>query len=90
MKDLSSCEVLTYATPAHSSFWITADARSVAGSLNQSMVTLWGGDDDWVVVTETSRALRAVVFCSKDSIIEIDYRYVVAVENGACAGGISG
>ena len=47
---------------------MTADARSVVGSLNQLVVMLWDEDGDWVVVTETSRALRAIVFCSKDSI----------------------
>ena len=89
MKDLSSCKVLTYATPAHSSFWVTADACSVAVSLNQSVVTLWDAEGDRVLVTETSRAFRAVALCSKDSIIENDCRCVVAVEDTAWAGKIS-
>ena len=89
VKDLSYCKVLTYTTPAHSSFWVTADARSVAVSLNQSVVTLWDGEGNRVLVTETYRAFRAVVLCSKDSIIESNCRRVVAVEDGAWAGGIS-
>ena len=89
MKDLSSCKVLTYTTPAHSSFWVTADARSVAVNLNQSVVTLLDREGNRVLVTETSRAFRAVVFFSKDSIIERDSRCVVAIEDGAWAGGIS-
>ena len=89
VKDLSSCEVLTYTTPAHSSFWVTANARSIAVSLNQSAVTLWDAEGDRVLGTETSRAFRVVAMCSKDSIIENDCRCIVAVEDSTWAGGIS-
>ena len=90
MKDLSTCEVLTYATPAHSSFWVTADTRSVVGSLNQSVVTLWYGEGNCEVVTETSSAFRAGSFCAKDSMIESECCCVVAVDNNAWAGLVAG
>ena len=66
-----------------------SDARAAAVSLNQSVVTLWDEDGNRVLVRETSRAFRAVVFCSKDSIRESHCRCVVAVEDGAWAKGIS-
>ena len=89
VKDLISCKLLTYATPAHSSFWVMADARSVAISINQSVVTLWDGEGTRVLVTETSRAFRALTLCSKEFIRENDCRCVVAVKDSAWAGGIS-
>ena len=90
VKALSTCEVVTYVTPAHSSFWATANARSVVVSLNQSVVTLRCGEGDCEVVTETSSAFRASSFCTKDSMIESECRCVVTVDNNAWAGLISG
>ena len=90
MKAWSPFEVVTYVTPAHSSFCATANARSVGVSLHQLVVTLWCGEGDCEVVKETSGAFRASSFCSKDSIIESDCRCVVAVDNNAWAGLVAG
>ena len=90
VKAWSPFEVVTYVTPAHSSFCATANARSVGVSLNQSVVTLRCGEGDCEVVTERSSAFRAGSFCAKDSMIESECCCVVAVENNAWAGVVAG
>ena len=90
VKAWSPFEVVTYVTPAHSSFCATANARSVGVSLNQVVVTLSCREGGCEVVTERSSALRAGSFCAKDSMIKSECCCVVTVESNAWAGVVAG